>query len=286
MSLLLSSWYHRTVKLLNGSDLASFIIERQARAVRGLQQAHDILPKLAIVVTTDNPIIEIYMRLKKRYGADIDVDVVLHRVVQKDVLATIETLNQDDSVHGIIVQLPLQDITQTDEVIAAVSPQKNVDALGKKAVFDPATPTAILWLLAGYGIDIKHKNIVLLGRGKLVGAPLEAMLEHSDCTVQSFGASDNSEAALSNADIIITATGSPGSLTSEMIPKNCVVIDAGVAVESGRAVGDLADDVYARHDIKVTPKKGGVGPLTVSALFENVILAAKNSTATDDRTRA
>ena len=286
MSLLLSSWYHRTVKLLNGSDLASFIIERQARAVRGLQQAHDILPKLAIVVTTDNPIIEIYMRLKKRYGADIDVDVVLHRVVQKDVLATIETLNQDDSVHGIIVQLPLQDITQTDEVIAAVSPQKDVDALGKKAVFDPATPTAILWLLAGYGIDIKHKKIVLLGRGKLVGAPLEAMLEHSDCTVQSFGASDNSEAALSSADIIITATGSPGSLTSEMIPKNCVVIDAGVAVESGRAVGDLADDVYARHDIKVTPKKGGVGPLTVSALFENVILAAKNSAATDDHTRA
>ena len=286
MSLLLSSWYHRTVKLLNGSDLASFIIERQARAVRGLQQAHDILPKLAIVVTTDNPIIEIYMRLKKRYGADIDVDVVLHRVVQKDVLATIETLNQDDSVHGIIVQLPLQDISQTDEVIAAISPQKDVDALGKKAVFDPATPTAILWLLAGYGIDIKHKKIVLLGRGKLVGAPLEAMLEHSDCTVQSFGASDNSEAALSSADIIITATGSPGSLTSEMIPKNCVVIDAGVAVESGRAVGDLADDVYARHDIKVTPKKGGVGPLTVSALFENVILAAKNSAATDDRTRA
>ena len=286
MSLLLSSWYHRTVKLLNGSDLASFIIERQARAVRGLQQAHDILPKLAIVVTTDNPIIEIYMRLKKRYGADIDVDVVLHRVVQKDVLATIETLNQDDSVHGIIVQLPLQDITQTDEVIAAVSPQKDVDALGKKAVFDPATPTAILWLLAGYGIDIKHKNIVLLGRGKLVGAPLEAMLEHSDCTVRSFGASDNSEAALSSADIIITATGSPGSLTSEMIPKNCVVIDAGVAVESGRAVGDLADDVYARHDIKVTPKKGGAGPLTVSALFENVILAAKNSATTDDRTRA
>jgi methylenetetrahydrofolate dehydrogenase (NADP+)/methenyltetrahydrofolate cyclohydrolase len=286
VSLLLSSWYHRTVKLLNGSDLASFIIERQARAVRGLQQAHDILPKLAIVVTTDNPIIEIYMRLKKRYGADIDVDVVLHRVVQKDVLATIETLNQDDSVHGIIVQLPLQDISQTDEVIAAISPQKDVDALGKKAVFDPATPTAILWLLAGYGIDIKHKKIVLLGRGKLVGAPLEAMLEHSDCTVQSFGASDNSEAALSNADIIITATGSPGSLTSEMIPKNCVVIDAGVAVESGRAVGDLADDVYTRDDIKVTPKKGGVGPLTVSALFENVILAAKNSAATDDRTRA
>ena len=286
MSLLLSSWYHRTVKLLNGSDLASFIIERQARAVRGLQQAHDILPKLAIVVTTDNPIIEIYMRLKKRYGADIDVDVVLHRVVQKDVLATIETLNQDDTVHGIIVQLPLRDISQTDEVIAAVSPQKDVDALGKKAVFDPATPTAILWLLAGYGIDIKHKNIVLLGRGKLVGAPLEAMLEHSDCTVRSFGASDDSEAALSNADIIITATGSPGSLTSEMIPKNCVVIDAGVAVESGRAVGDLADDIYTRDDIKVTPKKGGVGPLTVSALFENVILAAKNSTATDDRTRA
>lgn len=275
--------YHSTVKLLNGSDLASFIQERQARAVRGLRQAHGIVPRLAIVVTTENPVIEIYMRLKKRYGAEIMVDVDIHRVAQADVLSTIETLNNDASVHGVIMQLPLEDPSQTDEVIAAVAANKDVDALGLKPAFDPATPTAILWLLAGYGVDVKHKNIVLLGRGKLVGAPLEKMLRTSDCNVQSFGASDDPASALAAADVIITATGSHGSLTSAMIPQKCAVIDAGVAVESGKAVGDLADDVYQRDDLKVTPKKGGVGPLTVCALFENVILAAKNVAAEDGK---
>lgn len=270
------------MKLLNGSDLASFIKERQAKVVRGLRQAHGIAPKLAIVVTTDDPVIEIYMRLKKRYGAEILVDVDIHRVAQADVLSTIQKLNDDLSVHGVIVQLPLEDISQTDEVISAVSPEKDVDALGKNARFDPATPTAILWLLAGYGVDLKNKNIVLLGRGKLVGEPLQAMLQQSDCKVESFGASDDPTEALSHADVIVSATGSPGALTSNMVPQDCVVVDAGVAVESGQAVGDLADDVYQRDDIKVTPKKGGVGPLTVTALFENLILAAQNSNNSEE----
>ena len=247
------------------------------KVVRGLRQAHGIAPKLAIIVTTENPVIEIYMRLKKKYGADILVDVEIHRVEQSEVMQKIDALNNDNTVHGIIVQLPLTDPSQTDQIVNSVAAHKDVDALGEKPLFDPATPTAILWLLAGYGIDVKHKKIVLLGRGKLVGAPLEAMLKTSDCRVQSFGAKDDSSNALSEADIIITATGAPASLTSVMIPPKCSVVDAGVAVESGRAVGDLADDVYSRDDIKVTPKKGGVGPLTVCALFENVIQAAKNS---------
>lgn len=267
------------MKLLNGSDLASFIKERQAKEVRALRQAHGIELKLAIIVATEDPIIEIYVRLKKQYGADILVDVDIHRVSQSEIMQKIESLNSDDAVHGIIVQLPLADPSQTDQVIAAVSPEKDVDALGQSPEFDPATPTAILWLLAGYGVDVKNKNIVLLGRGKLVGAPLEAMLRQSGCLVQSFGASDDTKEALAKADIIVSATGSPASLSSSMIPQKCVVVDAGVAVESGRAVGDLADDVYQRQDIKVTPKKGGVGPLTVCALFENVILAAKNAAA-------
>lgn len=265
------------MKLLNGSDLADFIMERQVRVVRGLRQAHGIAPKLAIVVTTENPVIEIYMRLKKKYGADILVDVEIHRVQQSEVIQKIDALNSDNSVHGIIVQLPLTDPFQTDQVVNAVAGHKDVDALGENPLFDPATPTAILWLLAGYGVDVKHKNIVLLGRGKLVGAPLEAMLKTSDCYVQSFGAKDDPLDALSKADVVITATGAPASLKSSMIPKKCTVVDAGVAVESGRAVGDLADDVYQRDDLKITPKKGGVGPLTVCALFENVIQAAKNA---------
>jgi len=263
------------VKELSGRELAGFIKERQAKAVRGLRQAYNVQPKLAIIVTVEQPVIEIYMRLKERYGADILVDVEIHRVAQAEVFNVIEKLNIDPLIHGIIVQLPLEDRTQTTEVVNAVKPEKDVDALGAAAILDPATPTAILWLLAGYGVELKDKKVVILGRGKLVGEPLERMLKASKVDATALNASDDIKSTVQTADIIVTATGTAGLLTSEMIPSNAVVVDAGVSVEEGKAVGDLADDVYERTDLKITPKKGGVGPLTVCALFENVIKAAK-----------
>jgi len=267
------------MKVLSGSELTGFIKERQAKAVRGLRQAYGVQPKLAIVVTVAKPVIEIYMRLKQRYGADILVDVEVHRVQQTQALEVIKKLNDDTSVHGIVVQLPLEDASQVDTILGAVAPEKDVDALGVQATLDPATPTAILWLLAGYGVELKDKRVVILGKGKLVGTPLEAMLRSSSIDVQAYDKSDDIAQAVSAADIIITATGSPGVLTSDMIPKNAVVVDAGVAMEAGRAVGDLAADVYERDDLAITPQKGGVGPLTVCALFENVIKAARLSSA-------
>jgi methylenetetrahydrofolate dehydrogenase (NADP+)/methenyltetrahydrofolate cyclohydrolase len=137
---------------------------------------------------------------------------------------------------------------------------------------------AILWLLAGYNIDLQGKKIVLIGRGKLVGAPLEKILLKSgyDVEVVDREAKDLSHHTL-DADIIITATGSPAILYSDTIKRDAVVVDAGVASESGKTVGDLADDVYEREDLTITPRKGGVGPLTVCALFENVIRAAQSS---------
>lgn len=273
------------MKELNGRDLAGFIKERQAKAVRGLRQAFGVQPKLAILVTVENPVIEIYMRLKQRYGADILVDVDIHRVQQGEVIETIKTLNEDASVHGIIVQLPLEDPSQTSDIVNAVAPNKDVDALGENASFDPATPTAILWLLAGYGVELKERKVVILGRGKLVGEPLEKMLQDSGIDATAFDSSSDGSTAAKTADVIITATGVPGVLTSEMIPLGAAVVDAGVAVEEGRAVGDLASDVYERDDLKVTPSKGGVGPLTVCALFENVIKAAKLAAGIDLRSK-
>ncbi|MGH7237948.1 MAG: tetrahydrofolate dehydrogenase/cyclohydrolase catalytic domain-containing protein, partial [Candidatus Saccharimonadales bacterium] len=161
------------MKLLNGSELAGYIKERQAREVRGLRQVNHIQPRLAIIVTVDNPAIEVYMRMKLRYGVDILIEVDIHRIKQAEAAATIKKLNDDASVHGIIVQLPLADPPQTDEIVNLVTPEKDVDALGALASYQPATPMAILWLLAGYNIDLPGKHIVLVGRGKLVGAPLE-----------------------------------------------------------------------------------------------------------------
>lgn len=267
------------MKILNGRELADYIKERQAREVRALRQAHGVFPKLAIVVTVENSVIDVYMRMKNRYGADILIDVDIHRVKQDDAPKLIAELNKDSSVHGIIVQLPLERPEETDSIVDFVAPEKDVDALGKDAIYDPATPMAILWLLAGYNVDLRGKKVLLVGRGKLVGAPLEKIFKASDVyvTVADRSTTDLKAATL-NADVIITATGSPAILYPDMIKEKAVVVDAGVAGEEGKTVGDLAPEVYERDDLTITPTKGGVGPLTVCALFENVIRAARQST--------
>lgn len=276
------------MKELNGAELAGFIKERQAKQVRGLRQAWRVQPKLAIIVTVDHPAIDVYVRMKQRYGGDILVDVEVHRIDQTDVRAVIERLNTDTSVHGIIVQLPLADPSETDAVCNLVVPEKDVDALGVSAVYDPATPLAILWLLAGYNIELSGKRIVLVGRGKLVGRPLEKMLidaGHGDRVVTVERSTAGKDDILRSADIIITATGHPGVITSEVIKPSAVVVDAGVAGESGKTVGDLDPAVYERTDLIITPPKGGVGPLTICALFDNVIRAAKTTAEQNDENR-
>lgn len=269
-------WYNRGMKILNGRELAGYIKQRQAHEVRGLVQAAHIQPRLAIVVTVDHPVINVYMRMKQKYGADLLVDVDIHRVAQAAAAGLIHQLNADPKVHGIIVQLPLQDPAETETIVNAVAPEKDVDALGQKAVFEPATPMAILWLLAGYNIDLRGKRVLLIGRGKLVGAPLERIFKGSGIDVHVADRSTKDlKAETVQADVIITATGSPAILYADMIKPNAVVIDAGVAGEEGKTVGDVAPDVYERTDLSITPTKGGVGPLTVCALFENVIRAAR-----------
>ncbi len=264
------------MKILNGKELAEYIQERQARDVRSLRQAHGISPKLAIIQCTDNPVISTYVRLKKRYGVEIKVDVDVHTPVQSDIPELVQQLNNDDSIHGIIIQLPLQDPAQTDELVNLVASDKDVDALGENPDFEPATPMAIQWLLAGYNIDLKNKKVLLVGRGKLVGAPLERILLGSGVDVAVADRSTQNLSEMSQeADVIITATGSPAILYSDMIKQKAVVVDAGVASEDGKTVGDVAPDVYDRDDLTITPSKGGVGPLTVCALFENVIRSAR-----------
>lgn len=262
------------MKLLNGSELAGFIKERHAKQVRTLR-VQKIFPKLAIVQVKDDPVINTYVRLKKQYGSDIGIDVDVHTPEQSDVPELLSQLNNDPSVHGIIVQLPLEDTSETDKVVNLVAPRKDVDALGGQSKFEPATPMAIVWLLAGYNVDLAGKHILLIGRGKLVGAPLEKILKSSGHKVEVIDREIKDLASYTKeADVIITATGSPAVLYSNMIKNGAVVVDAGVASEEGRTVGDLAPEVRSRDDLTITPEKGGVGPLTVCALFENVIRAA------------
>jgi len=127
------------MKSLNGSELAAFIKERQAGQVHALKQEHGIEPRLAIVVTVDNPVIEVYLRLKKRYGEEIGINVDVHRIRQTEVKELLNMLSKEQGIHGIIVQLPLEDPSQTDEIVKLVTSSKDVDGLGDNPAFDPAT---------------------------------------------------------------------------------------------------------------------------------------------------
>jgi methylenetetrahydrofolate dehydrogenase (NADP+)/methenyltetrahydrofolate cyclohydrolase len=266
------------VKLLNGQELAGYIKERQAREVRALRQAHHVFPKLAIVRTNPDPVVDSYMRLKQAYGSEIVVDVDVHTIDQVDAIARITELNEDPSIHGIIVQIPLPDPAQTAEILQAVVPTKDVDGLAGQTEFDPATPMAINWLLAGYNVQLEGKQIVIVGHGRLVGQPLARMWNNSGLTVTVADKLTVDLATVTQeADVLVTATGVPELITPDMIKPNVVIVDAGVATDKNGLVGDVAEAVRALPDITITPEKGGVGPLTVCALFENVIRAARQT---------
>lgn len=266
------------MKLLNGRELADFIKERQAKQVRGLIQADGMAPRLAIIRTNPDPVVDSYMRLKTEYGWDIQVAVDVHTIDQTEAVQRISSLNQDPSVHGIIVQIPLPDPAQTAGVLNAVATSKDVDGLAAESKFDPATPMAISWLLAGYNIDLAGKHIVIVGNGRLVGRPLARLWRNSglDVTVADKSIADLA-AVTRTADILVTATGVPGLITADMVQPSAVIVDAGVATDSNGLVGDVAPSVRELPDITITPEKGGVGPLTVAALFDNVIRAARFS---------
>lgn len=266
------------MKILNGSELAGFIKERQASQVEYFINNKIFRPKLSIIQCVDDPVINTYVRLKRAYGEAINIDVEDHKINQAHAKDLILKLNNDTTVNGIIIQLPIEDKNQTDELVNLVDPKKDVDSLGVNSDYEPATPMAILWLLAGYNINLKDKSILLIGRGKLVGAPLEKILKKSGYKVTvADRKTDNLKDLTLVADIIITATGSPAILYPNMVKQGVVIVDAGVASEDGKTVGDVASEMYDRQDIVITPTKGGVGPLTICALFDNIIRAAQET---------
>ena len=256
------------MKELNGRELAGYVKERQARQVRQLR-AKKIFPKLAIFYDNDSPVIAKYMSLKQQYGEDIHIDVEVVKISAGDAAEKLKAAADDANVTGIIVQLPL---AECDMAILDLIPL-NKDVDGLRGETDTATAMAIHWLLTGYGIDLEHKKLAIVGHGKLVGAPLEKMWRESNYDVTVFDKGDDLN-LLPDYDVIVTATGVPGLIKTQMIKYGGVIVDAGTASEGGVIKGDLEDAARERDDLTLTPKIGGVGPLTVAMLFDNVIRAA------------
>lgn len=261
---------------LNGAELAGFVKERQAYQVRNLKQEHHIAPKLVILMAEHaGPVIQKYVDLKSGYADDIGVAFETIVCGEEAMLDTIDALNHDNDVHGVVVQLPLDDASRTDEITARIAPEKDVDGLGPRAKFVSATAEAIDWLLAGYNVDLNGKKIAVVGRGRLVGAPLANLWSERGYTVTALDeTSKNTDKVLRKSDEIVSGTGVPRLITAERIAKDAVVVDAGTASENGMLVGDVDDEVRTRRDVIITPKVGGVGPMTVTVMFDHVIQSA------------
>lgn len=278
------------MRFLDGSEVAGFVKERQARAVRGMRRK----PKLVIFRNGESLVIDKYVGLKKRYGEDVGVIVEERKIDDIEKLkAEIWRANSDSEVDGIIVQLPLGEPERTDEVLREIDFAKDVDGLrlsvedgsggsdeaqletSDEAQFESATATAILWLLDAYDVRAEERKVAVVGYGRLVGKPLVGMWRRAGVEVEVFDIGSDL-ANLRNYDLIVTATGVPRLIKPEMVRQGCVIVDAGTASEGGVVVGDVDPRVREnRHLRAITPVRGGVGPLTVAALFENVIKAAQ-----------
>lgn len=253
------------MKQLSGRDVAGFIQERHARQVRGFVMP----PRLAIVRQGATPATDMYLRVKQRYGQNLGFEVDLYTEEPDTILDRIKQLNADRSVTGINVELPFaDDPSLTDAALAAVDLAKDIEGLAPGSTFEIVTPKAILWLLAAYNIDLGGR-IVIVGQGQLVGRPLADRLEASGHDVLRVDEHTSDLAgAVRQGDVVITATGQPGLIKSDMVKTGAVVVDAG-APDS-----DLDPALLERPDLKITPNPGGVGPMTVAALFDNLLIAA------------
>lgn len=259
---------------LDGREVADYIKERHVGEVRRLRPT----PKLAIVRQGASAATDMYLRVKQHYGADIGVRVETFTEAPEQLLDRINQLNDDPTITGINVELPFAEAPKlTEAALAAVVLPKDIEGLAPNSAFELPTVKGIQWLLAAYNVAVEGR-IVVIGQGRLVGRPLADDWEHQGHEVLRYDEATTTnelEAAVRTAQIIVSATGTPGLIRSAWVQASAVVIDAGAGLANGRLAGDLESSLYERTDIKVTPNPGGVGPMTVAALFDNVLLAAR-----------
>ncbi|WP_317327123.1 bifunctional methylenetetrahydrofolate dehydrogenase/methenyltetrahydrofolate cyclohydrolase FolD [Turicibacter sanguinis] len=252
-----------------------------------------IQPHLVVVIVGNNPASMTYVRNKKRsceaVGFKSTVIELADTITEADLLAQIDVLNQDDSVHGILVQLPLPKHINEDHIISAINVKKDVDGFHPYQVgclasgldsLKPCTPAGVIELLKAYDIEIEGRHAVIIGRSHIVGKPLVQLLLEENATVTvCHSRTQNLSMLTQMADILIVAIGRPHFVTADMVKEGAVVVDVGInRLETGKLVGDVDFDTVELKASYITPVPGGVGPMTITMLLFNTLKAAKGFT--------
>jgi len=275
--------------IIDGTKIGNELREKLKGRIATLK-ARGKVPGLAVILVGDNPASKVYVRMKEKacesLGIYSEKYALSAQTPQDEVLELIKRLNQDEKIHGILVQLPLPDHFNEELIIESIIPTKDVDGfhpinvgnlmLGK-ALFQPCTPAGVMELLHSSQIDPKGKNAVVVGRSNIVGKPVAVMLLQEHATVTICHSRTRSLAdETRRADILIAAIGKPKMITADMVKEGAVVIDVGVnRLPDGSLVGDVDFEGMKDKVAAITPVPGGVGPMTITMLMANTVKSAE-----------
>lgn len=257
------------MKIFNGKREAEKILGYLKKKIKKGQQ-----PKLAVIAVQPDAASRLYIRNKKIAARQVGIKVAYFELENEDeVIKIIQALNNDSSVHGIIVQLPLPPNINTDRIIGFIDPVKDVDGFQTNSPLPPVLPTAIL--IALKKADKKIKKATALVNSEIMGETLKIFLAKNGVGVNYFSCKSITQLPLAN--VLITACGCPGIIKGDMIKQGAILIDAGITMVKGKVLGDIDRESVVKKAAFLTPVPGGIGPLTVALLLSNVYLAYGNS---------
>ena len=278
-------------KIIDGKAISASCREKIAKETEEFKNTYGFAPGLSVIIVGEDPASKVYVRNKKlgceQVGFNSDVYELPESTTREELNALIDKLNADEKVHGILVQLPLPKHLDSEEVIARISPEKDVDAFHESNVgrimignysFLPCTPAGVMVLLRESGIEISGKECVVVGRSNIVGKPMAMLLLQANGTVTVCHSRTKDLAEVTRrADILVVAIGKADFITGDMVKDGAVVIDVGMNRRAdGKLTGDVDYQSVSEKASYITPVPGGVGPMTITMLLQNTLVAAKN----------
>jgi len=278
------------MQLIDGKALAKKVQDSVSVGVEQLKQEKNIVPGLAVLLIGDDPASHTYVKMKAKACENVGFYSITHNmpdtISQDEIIATIEMMNNNPRIDGILVQLPLPKHVDTDKILEVIDPKKDVDGFHPYNVgrlvtgldgFVACTPLGVMEMFEEYGIDLQGKDVCVVGASNIVGKPMASLLINADATVTvTHIFTKDLKAHTSKADIIIVGVGVPGLIKEDMVKDGAIVIDIGInRIEDGSLVGDVDFANVSPKCSYITPVPGGVGPMTIAMLLSNTLKAAK-----------
>ena len=276
--------------LLDGKKLSNKIKKQLKKEVKKLKEK-GVIPGLAVILVGNDAASQTYVKMKKNACNEIGIYSVVHEfpetITQKELTSTIDMINENPNIHGLLIQLPLPKHIDTTKILERVSPKKDVDGfhpynMGRLVegldTFAPCTPLGVMELFKEYNIDVKGKDVCIVGASNIVGKPMWALLLNKFATVDICHIeTKNLKSHTLRADIVIVGVGKPNLITQDMVKEKAIVVDIGInRLKDGKLVGDVDFENVSKKASFITPVPGGVGPMTIAMLLKNTIKATKS----------